>query len=92
MIVILCKSFKSACQAFQLFLEFLVDNEPWSIRNRFESVNCIETNDDLRYIFIDSRCAGVFEPITVDILTVQEFFEGINDFYYYDEVMEYYDL
>lgn len=89
MIVILCKSYESSCAAFDQFMEFLEDNEPWAIKRVFKHTNCVETDDDLRYIFMDNRFVGVFNHMLVDIVDVKKFFRGINDFYYYDEVIEY---
>lgn len=92
MIVILCKSYKEACRAYEFFIEFLLDNEPWAIRKQFEHENCVETDDDLRYIFVDRRVEKVFEKMRPDIVEVQQFFEGINEFYYCDHIIDYYDL
>ena len=85
MIVVLCKSFKSARKAFETFVEFLKDNEPWSIIKIYDCSNSVETDDDLRYVFIDSRYQHVFDQSRPDILWVSEFFEGVNEFYYYGE-------
>lgn len=92
MIVILCRNYKTACRAYEIFVEFLEDNEPWAIRQRFEHENCIETDDDLRYIFVDGRVEKVFENMRPDVVDVQRFFEGINEFYYCDHIIDYYDL
>lgn len=92
LIIILCRSYKKACKAFQLFLEFLEDNEPWSIKNVLKNVNMVETDDDLRYIFIDYRFVNVFKNMTPDFIDAQDFFEGINDLYYCDDIIDYYDL
>lgn len=92
LVLILCKSYKTACKAFKMFVEFMEDNEPMEIRKRFEHENCIETYDDLRYIFIDSRFAPVFQNMKPDIVTIQEFFEGINMYYYCDHILDCSDL
>lgn len=92
MILILCKSYKNACKAFRLFIEFLEDNEPWSIRKLFLHENCVETDDDLRYMFIDYRFENILDKIKPDIIDVQDFFEEINELYYQEEVIDYYGL
>lgn len=92
LVVICCRTYKTACEAFKLFLEFLNDNEPWSISKIFEHENCVETDDDLRYIFIDYRFEKVFENMKPDIIDVQEFFEEINELYFHDQIIDYYDL
>lgn len=93
MIVILCKSYKTACEAFNLFLQFLDDNEPCTVRKIFESGNALETYDDLRYIFVDYRMWECFKKQSgVEFIDVGEFFEGINEFYYYADEIDYSDL
>ena len=92
MIVILCKSWKAACEAYRLFLDFLEDNEPWSIRGVDKHGNCVETDDDLRYVFVDYRMEHVFDDLRPDVIDLLDFFEGINELYFYDKVINYYDL
>lgn len=92
MIVILCSSFKAACRAFDIFLQLLDDNEPWSIQKVFYGEKCIELEDDLRYIFIDHRFVHAFDKMHPDIVDVQAFFAELNELYYPDEEIDYYDL
>lgn len=84
MIVVLCKSFKIARKAFETFVDFLKDNEPWSIVKIYDCSNCVETDDDLRYVFVDSRYENVFDRSKPDVIWVSEFFEGIDEFYHYN--------
>lgn len=83
MIIILCDSWKDACDAYDCFLVFLEINEPFAIRKEFHYCNCVETFDDLRYIFIDYRVAKIFRDMKPDVIDVHDFFEGIE--YYYDD-------
>lgn len=80
MIVILCPSFYDAMDAYDIFVSFLEHAEPFSIRRTYDSCYCVETDDDLRYIFTDYRLRNVFR--TPDTIDVDEFFEHINDFYF----------
>lgn len=92
MILILCNSYREACKAFRIFLDILDDNEPWSIQNLFEEENCIEIDDDLRYMFIDRRVVHVFDRMKPDIEELSTFLEGLARYHYSDEsLMEYYD-
>lgn len=81
MIVILCDSFEKACEYFQMFLEFLYDLEPQSVRQVFSECNCVETDDDLRYIFIYHRFLHDFLYLKPDILDADRFFEDITILY-----------
>lgn len=92
MIVILCPSYRMACDAFDIFVQFLEGYEPQAIQKKFESGNCIETDDDLRYMFVDARLEHVFDGLRPDVMTVGEFFEGINDYYFCEPISEYYGL
>lgn len=89
MIVILCDSFQDAHDAYDTFVGFLEDNEPWSIRQTFDHSLCVEMEDDLRYIFIDHRMKKAYKNLQPDYINVERFFEGINEFYYHDWVIDY---
>lgn len=92
MILILCNSYREACKAFRLFLDILDDNEPWSIQNLFEEENCVETDDDLRYMFIDRRVVHVFDRMRPDVEDLSDFLKSLFQFRYVDEgLMECYD-
>ena len=89
MIVVSCNSFKQAQDAFSLFMDFLEKYEPLSINKVFEYSYSVETDDDLRYIFIDYRFENLFKSIDrPDIVDVEEFFEGIDE-YYFDGQLTY---
>lgn len=81
MIVILCNSFSDAQEAYDIFITYLEEICLFSIKNTYDFCNCVETDDDLRYIFVDYRMEKLFCTITPDILTIDEFFEGIPNFY-----------
>lgn len=82
MIVILCETFQAAIDAFEEYLSFLYDNDPWCIKKIFEHCNCVETDEDLRYIFIDQRFKSIFEGMRPDIIFESDFFDGIHEYYY----------
>lgn len=79
MIVILCNSFDDAKDAYDELVEFLNTYEPWHIKETYNASYCVETDDDLRYIFIDFRLKGLFPKD--DQIDVSKFFEGLDDFY-----------
>lgn len=84
MIVILCNSFEDAQNGFARFLHFLKMFEPASISRVFSYSYCVETEDDLRYIFVDYRFKNLALTFDegIDYVEMDEFFEGIDDFYF----------
>lgn len=85
MIVVLCDSFNDAKMAFYIFLDFLQESEPQEIRNIFVHSYCVETNYDLRYIFVDYRFKPIFEDMKPDFIGVDEFFEDMDAVYNWKE-------
>lgn len=82
MIVILCNSFEEAQDGYDMFVSFLEENEPWYIRTTYDASYCVETDDDLRYIFVDYRFEALFKTFdNPDVIEMDEFFEGISDLY-----------
>lgn len=85
MVVVLCNSFDEAKEGFYRFLNFLQENEPifgTCISKVFKHSYCIETDDDLRYIFVDHRLQNLFYGFDKpDIIEIEEFFEGIEELY-----------
>lgn len=79
MIAILCKDMWRAKQAFELFMQVLMDNEPYSITRVWSECNCVETDSDLKYIFIDYRMEPMFQKMKADIINEDEFLFGIED-------------
>lgn len=75
MIVVLCESFQHATDTFLYFLGMLED---WTIKQVFLCSNCVETDDDLRYIFIDERYESLFEDKTDDIMYYEDFLDGME--------------
>lgn len=83
MIVILCNSFDEAKDGFSRFMDFLETYEPFSISKVFEYSYCVETDDDLRYIFVDRRFKSLFHGFCKpDEVDMEEFFEGLDEYYF----------
>ena len=83
MIVVLCNSFDEAKEGFSRFMDFLEIYEPLSIFMVFEHSYCVETDDSLRYIFVDYRFRNLFHSFDWnDFVEMDEFFEGIDEFYF----------
>lgn len=79
MIVILCKSYFDAIEDFRYYLSILMQNATeWIIQRIWYNENCVETDDDLRYIFVDYRYRPLFEKMGADFITSDEFFEDIQ--------------
>lgn len=74
MIVILCQSFEDAKEAFGLFMQYLLEYEPWSILNFWNACYCVETDENLRYIFVDYRMEHAFDNCRPDIVWEGDFF------------------
>lgn len=83
MIVILCNSFDEAKDGFARFMDFLETYEPLSVSKVFEYSYCVETDDDLRYIFVDYRFKPLFHGFCrPDEVDIEEFFEGLDRYYF----------
>lgn len=85
MMVILCNSFQEVQDSYDIFISYLEENEPGSIRETYDSSYCVELEDDMRYIFIDYRFKQLFlkmDNIDIDTLDVDSFFDGLWDYYY----------
>ena len=83
MIVVLCNSFEEAKDSFAKFMDFLEFYEPQSITRVFESSYCVDTDDDLRYVFVDYRFGPLFENLgDSDEIWEDEFFCGLYDYYF----------
>lgn len=76
MIVVLCSSFEEAQFAYDIFVKFLEENYPWNIKRFLDAAYCVETDDDLKYVFVDYRFRNLFNKS--DVIDVDEFFEGIS--------------
>lgn len=83
MIVILCDDFAQVGYAFDMFVIFLEENEPWSIKRCFEDAYQVETDDDLRYIFIVREYLPLYLRDGPDVIESNEFFDGIDEYYYF---------
>lgn len=90
MVLVLCDSFEDAQNGFGCFLDFLETYEPFSISKVFEFSYCVETDDDFRYIFIDRRMRKLFYSFDrPDEVELDDFFDGIDKYYFGDEVKFY---
>lgn len=83
MILVLCNSFEEAQDGYDVFVQFLEENEPWSIRNAWNCSYCVETDDDLRYIFIDRRMKNIFYAFDrPDEIDLDVFLRDTEEFYF----------
>lgn len=91
MIVVLCNSFLEVKDAYDCFVTFLEMHEPWSIVKTYDVAYCVETDDNLRYIFVDYRMRNIFKNMTPDYIDMDKFFEGIEDYYhdYFEEIKKW---
>lgn len=83
MIVVLCSSFEEAQFAYGVFVEFLDGNYPWNIKHCHDAAYCVETDDNLKYVFVDYRFERLFNKS--DVVDVDELFEGITQWINYPE-------
>lgn len=83
MIVVLCDSFKDAQDAYDIYVSVLEECEPYSIKQTYNAAYCVETDDDLRYIFIDRRLKMLFRKFDrPDEIDVTDFFDNVDRQYY----------
>lgn len=88
MIVILCSSFYRAVEAYQEFLDFIEWFDPYLIKKNYPHSYCIETVEDLRYIFVDYRMEDLFIKMKADIVDEDEFFQDMDILYGYTHYKE----
>lgn len=81
MILILCDTMDDVEAAYHCFLEFLYENDPWHVRQMFDSAYIVETDDDLKYAFVDRRYINYYAHVRPDVVDVSEFFEGVDTWY-----------
>lgn len=82
MIIILCDSYQDAKDSYDIFMDYLEHSEPWEIRVTYDNCLCVETWDDLRYLFIYYRCLELLSiEDKEDVLYVDRFFEELPGFY-----------
>lgn len=79
MIIILCEDYDQATDAYGWFLTTLPE---WSIRRLFPYSNGVETDDGIRYIFIDKEYEGAFLHMTTDFMMLDEFLNGTPNLEY----------
>lgn len=81
-IVVLCDTYQDASDAFDCFVDYMEYLEPWEIRKAFGYCNCIELEEDLRYLFVYHKCVDLFlDKPGYEIISCEEFFETFNDLY-----------
>lgn len=81
MIVILCDSFSDAIDSYYLFLGYLEENEMrWCPCRCFDDALMIDTDEDLRYLFIDYKYKNlIFKKNNKEIEFIEKevFFEDL---------------
>lgn len=83
MIAILCDSFEETQDAFDVFVSFLEKNDSCSIKSIDDASYCVETDDDLKYVFADYRFESLFRTFEcVDIINENDFFQNIEECYF----------
>lgn len=80
MIVILCDTWQEAIDGFDIFMQFLEEQIPWSIKRVWEACYCVETDDDLKYLFTHYKMSNVFD--TLDLVNYDKFVEGLDNWVY----------
>jgi hypothetical protein len=85
MVVVLCESYYKAKEAFKQYLTFMLENEPFAVREVYDASLCLERDDDLRFIFVDYRYKDAFNHMQPDVLTLDEVFkiEGVDEYFGY---------
>lgn len=72
MILVLCDSLLEAMDSFDMFVGYLEENEPWSIKEVWVNEFCVETDENLRYIFINRRFQSFYEYLRPDVIERRE--------------------
>lgn len=85
MIVVLCDSFEDAQDGYDIFVSFLEDIDPFLIKKTCNASYCVETDDDLRYIFVDYRFRPLFQKFEepVDEIDLDRFLNDIEEIYWW---------
>lgn len=83
MIIIFCDSFEDAQFAYEAFIDFLEEYEPYRIKKAYDAAYCVETDDDLRFIFVDYRFKPLFHTFCrPDEISDIDFFKDIDKYYF----------
>ena len=81
-VIVMCDTWKDAQRAYKIYQELLDDNEPPSfIVERNDYCCCLQTDEDIRYIFVDRRMAKQFNQNLNDFIDVDMFLYEMNDYY-----------
>lgn len=73
MVVVICNSFYDAKENYKNFLE-LIPLKGDIIERRWDACNCVETDDNMRYIFVDPKIANTFDQKQNDFIGEDLFF------------------
>lgn len=79
--MVLCESQWEAEELFELWMMVLVHMAVENIRRAWPECLAVETDDDLRYIFVDYRMEHAFDNMKPDIVDSDEFLIAICDLY-----------
>lgn len=81
MFVILCNSFEEARSNFEDFISYLEECEPDSIVHIYKHSFGVDTDCDIRYVFIDYRMRGLFRNLgSCFEMGVDEFMDGLYEY------------
>lgn len=84
MVVVLCDSFQDAEDAYDCYVSFLENYNPWMIAETRDACNCIMTTENIYYIFVDYRAQSYFDPYKNDIVDEGTFFDNLHEQYQLD--------
>lgn len=77
MVVVLCDGYYECQQSYEIFKDWMLHHESWTVTRYYDHCNGIVTNDGFIYIFIDTRLVNLFVDSTDSIIYVQELFDEI---------------
>ena len=88
MILILCNSFQEAREDYALFKDYLYFSAKEDIREVYNAGLCIETDDDLRYMFVDRRYYDQLRKLRADTIDELKFMAEIYEFFNKEVIFE----
>lgn len=77
MYVILCENYKEATIMFNIFVDALLQDDPYCVLDRSDYNNYVLTDAGLSYIFIDYRYRFLFEHKGNEFFDIHDFLEGL---------------
>lgn len=85
MVVVLCNSMFDAEDAYDCYIAFLEEYDPWMIAKEYPACNCVLTTEDIYYIFVDYRLQDFpdlrFDPTKNDVVDEGTFFHNLSEQY-----------